>query len=261
MLRVLSALSPHRVARGVRVRVAEGVAKKRISSRQKPSEGAARFALTGDLCSSRGRKLLAALEAAASGRDLPEFLRDMPGMSGLKYRALINCLAASVEGARYLEIGSWLGSTACSVLAQNKVSALCIDNWSQFDGSKADFLSNTSRAKSADNHLDLIESDFRAIDFGKLGTFNIYMFDGPHEEKDQYDGVVLAQPALQHDHFLIIDDWNWPSVRIGTYKAILDCRLNVEASIEIRTTRRPDTKLVNKTDWHNGYFIAAISKC
>jgi hypothetical protein len=41
-----------------------------------------------------------------------------------------------------------------------------------------------------------IEDDFRKINYTDIGKFNVYLFDGPHDEEDQYDGIALAQPAL-----------------------------------------------------------------
>ena len=38
----------------------------------------------------------------------------MEGLSGRKYRSLINNLIQKIKDPRYLEIGTWLGSTACS---------------------------------------------------------------------------------------------------------------------------------------------------
>ena len=42
-------------------------------------------------------------------------------------------LRALPENPKYLEIGSWAGSTVCSAIYGNKVKALCIDNWLKFD--------------------------------------------------------------------------------------------------------------------------------
>jgi hypothetical protein len=111
-----------------------------------------------------------------------------------------------------------------------------------------------------------MERDFRSVDYGSIGKFNIYLFDGPHEEADQYDGIVMAQPALTETFFLIIDDWNWRVVRLGTFRALTASRCQLECSIEIRTTLHESypksyPSIVGKqSDWHNGYFIAVIRK-
>jgi hypothetical protein len=88
------------------------------------------------------------------------------------------------------------------------------------------------------------------------------MFDGPHNERDQYDGIMLAQPALDRSHILIVDDWNWEQVRDGTLRALVDTNCAIESWIEVRTTFDNSHPKVafRGSDWHNGYFIAAIEK-
>jgi hypothetical protein len=84
--------------------------------------------------------------------------------------------------------------------------------------------------------IDLIESDFRQVDFAQLGQFNVYFFDGPHQERDHFDGLRLALPAMDERFVFIVDDWNWSLVRSGTLSAIDQLGLSVEFSISIRTT-------------------------
>lgn len=88
---------------------------------------------------------------------LPATVRDVEGMSGQRYRDLINVLIGSVANARYLEVGSWAGSTATAALFGNTVNAVCIDNWSQFGGPRDAFVANTGRVLSSSQKLRLIE--------------------------------------------------------------------------------------------------------
>jgi hypothetical protein len=183
-------------------------------------------------------------------------------MSGQKYRTFINNFVGSHPDARYLEIGSWQGSTAAAALNGNSVKALCIDNWSQFGGPKSAFLANIERVRSQSPDVDFrfIENDFRRVDYTSLGRFNIFLFDGPHEELDQYDGIMVARPALEKSFVLIVDDWNWRQVRVGTFRAIRDAGYSIASSIEIRTTQDNTHAPVHgkNSDWHNGYFIAVL---
>jgi hypothetical protein len=80
-----------------------------------------------------------AFDEAVGGNQLPSIVREIEGMSGQKYRMLINKLVGALRDARYLEVGSWKGSTAAAALHGNRVRAVCIDNWSQFDGSQESF--------------------------------------------------------------------------------------------------------------------------
>jgi hypothetical protein len=190
-----------------------------------------------------------------------DFVRAINGMSGQKYRTFINILVGLHLDARYLEIGSWAGSTAAAALYGNTAKAVCIDNWSEFGGPKAEFLANIERVRSPSINFRLIENDFRNVDYTSLGRFNIYFFDGPHQEQDQYEGIMVARPALDRPFVLIVDDWNWRQVRLGTFRAIRDAGYSLASSIEIRTTHDNSHPLISgrESDWHNGYLIAVVN--
>ena len=73
------------------------------------------------------------------------------GMSGKMTRKFFNNLG-TLENIRYLEIGSYKGSTMCSILENNKLEkCTCIDNWSQFEGPKDKFISNINKFKGDNN--------------------------------------------------------------------------------------------------------------
>ncbi|HEX4261702.1 MAG TPA: class I SAM-dependent methyltransferase [Acetobacteraceae bacterium] len=187
--------------------------------------------------------------------------RAIEGMSGQKYRLFINNLISTLPDARYLEVGCWAGSTLCAALSGNAVSALAIDNWSQFGGPAAAFFTNIARFK-AKSRLSFLERDFRDVRYAEIGKFNVYLYDGPHSAQDQRDGVVIAQPALDDEFVLIVDDWNWADVRNGTLSALRELRLGREWAVEVRTSldnSHPDYK-GKSSDWHNGYMIGVFSK-
>jgi hypothetical protein len=162
---------------------------------------------------------------------------------------------------RYLEIGVWQGSTFCSAIYGNKVRALAIDNWSQFGGPSEKFFENLNRFRG-NATIDFLDIDFHEVNFSDIGKFNVYFYDGPHTEQDQYDGVNLAQPALDDQFVLIVDDWNGGGVRDGTLRAIKDLGLRLDFVAEIRTTLDDTHATISheNSDWHNGYFITVCSK-
>jgi hypothetical protein len=218
---------------------------------------------SGDFSNCEGRALKVALEAAIDGRSkLPAAIGAIRGMSGLKYRILINTLIEMLDRPRYLEIGSWLGSTAAAAIYGNNVQAVCIDNWSEFSGTKEQFLATIEKTKSNGSEFHLIERDFREVDYRALGKFNVYLFDGPHSEVDHMDGILVVQPCLADRFVLIVDDWNWRRVRSGTMRGLLAVKYQVESSIQVRTTNDDvhPSLACEASDWHNGYFIAVVRK-
>ena len=226
-----------------------------------------KIVLSGDWSSLEAQRVSAAwLSALAMEHKLPDTVRYMDGMSGKKYRYLINNLVNITPDARYLEVGTYLGSTACSAMWGNKMKVTCIDDWSQSfwlgKSVKEGFLQNTAACTTDDIDFNFIESDFRKVDTKNIGKYNIYMFDGPHEEQDQYDGVALYRDALDDVYTLIVDDWNVDHVRLGTINALKSLGHTILARIDIITRHDNVHPEVwgQGSDWHNGYFIAVIKK-
>ena len=224
-----------------------------------------RIAFYGDWTSPEAERLQNAwFDALALNHKLPDAVRYMDGMSGKKYRYLINNLVEATPNARYLEIGSWAGSTACSAIWGNDVDVTCIDNWSEFGGPKEHFTANIKYCTT--NHAGIkfkfIEEDFKKIDYTAIGQHNIYLFDGPHSTEDQYAGIALAQPALDDVYTLIVDDYNAPNVREGTEAALDAVGNKIIAKIEIFSSLDGRHPVIcrERSDWHNGYLVAIVSK-
>ncbi len=113
--------------------------------------------------------IAAALDKAVKDESkLPDWILTLNGMSGKRYRRFINNLVESVDDARYLEVGSWKGSTATSAVYGNKVKSVCIDNWSQFGDVRNAFYENIQRCTTDDTIVDLYESDFREVDYNSV---------------------------------------------------------------------------------------------
>ena len=116
----------------------------------------------------------------------------MEGMTGTKTRHFYNNLL-NYSDARYLEIGTWKGSSASSAMIGNKAKAFFIDNWDQFNGPpwgdiKKIFLSNFEKFKG-DNDATFMEKDCWEVDVSSLPKFNIYLFDGDHTEEAHYKSL------------------------------------------------------------------------
>jgi hypothetical protein len=223
------------------------------------------FKFTGDPATYIAQKVRVAFDEAIAGNGkLPPELLAMQGMSGKKYRLLINALVESMPDARYLEVGSWAGSTLCSAIHGNDVDALAIDNWSEFGGPMSQFFTNLGIYCTNANRISILNSDFRKVNYGNIGKYNIYLFDGPHAKEDQYDGVYFALPALDKEVVFIVDDWNWPFVQEGTREALAAVSAEISYSIEIFSTEGgvhpADIGLPvdQDSDWHNGYFIGVL---
>lgn len=206
----------------------------------------------------------AAFDVACNAGETAEHLL-VPGMSGARYRRFVNALAASLPDARYLEVGVFKGSTLCSAISGNRIRAVGIDNWSEFDGSHQVAAAAVARFLDGGAEVRLVEADYRTADFAALGRFNIYFYDGPVSGADLMSGLMQACPALDDDFVFIVDDWNWAAVRTATMAAIDTLGMEIVHRISVRTTdddRHPPHSGFDAqtTDWHNGYFIAVLRK-
>ena len=203
--------------------------------------------------------------------NVPEWVLNLDGLSGKKYRHMINNLIALIKKPRYLEIGSWKGSTSCAAAIENILCITCIDDWSEkFEGRswgyvenpEKVFKNNIKKCIDKETKFKLIKKDFRSVNYKELGKYNLYLFDGPHHEKDQYDALTFVHTALEKKFILIVDDWNWDQVRLGTNKAIQDLNFKIIAGLEIMTTHNSSSAYVQgqNSEWHNGYGFFVIEK-
>jgi hypothetical protein len=191
---------------------------------------------------------------------ITDYIINMDGMTGTKTRHFYNNLL-NTEDARYLEIGTWKGSSVCSAMCNNKATVVCIDNWSEFGGPKSDFLINFEKFKG-ENDAIFIESDCYKVDVSTLPKFNIYMYDGDHTNESHYKALSYYYDCLDDVFIFIVDDWNWQQVRDGTFKSIQNLNLKVLYENEIRLTwdesHTPQPEASNT--WWNGIYVAILQK-
>lgn len=203
-------------------------------------------------------KLELFLENAENGiSKIDNYLKEMEGMSGLKTRHFYNNLL-TMPNAKYLEIGTWKGSSICSAMCENSATVVCIDNWSEFGGPKSEFLNNFEKYKGT-NNATYIEADCFNIDISTIGKFNIYMYDGNHSYESHYKSLGYFIDAMEDEFVLIVDDWNWSRVRNATNASISDLNLNVLWKKEIRLSNNEETTY-DKQGWWNGICIFLLKK-
>jgi hypothetical protein len=197
---------------------------------------------------------------------ITEEIINIKGFTGRKTRHFYNNLL-NIEDARYLEIGTWKGSSVCSAMYGNNANVTCIDNWSEFidynygPDPKGEFLSNFDKFKG-ENNANFIEADCYKVDVTSLPKFNIYMFDGEHSTESHYNALTYYYNCLDDIFIFVVDDWNMKSVRDGTIKSIETLNLKILYEKEIRLTwddSHTPQPLADNT-WWNGMYIAILQK-
>lgn len=147
---------------------------------------------------------------------LPQQAFDMEGMTGRKTRMFYNLLCEGAEPINYLEIGVWKGSsTAASLYGNPNVTSFLCDDWSEFMGSFKEFCDAAGFAINWEK-TEILEGDFKLLDFSTLPPIHIYLYDGPHGLKDHKHAITLLKNTFAKYCILLVDDWNWIDVRNGT---------------------------------------------
>lgn len=192
----------------------------------------------------------------------PEIL-SLLGMSGTYTRHFYNNLC-SMPNARYLEIGTWAGSTLASAMYENEMTCVAIDNWSEFGGPKEEFLQILERYRGR-NRVTFHEADCWSPDIiERLRSmrFNLYVYDGYHSEQAQYDALVKYLPCMDDTFVFVVDDWNTPEARRGTERALQDAGVRVLWRNQIRLTwddSHTPMDMARRT-WWNGIAVFVLAK-
>ena len=156
----------------------------------------------------------------------------MEGMSGTKTRHFYNNIC-SLDGANYLEIGTWKGSSYISSTFKNNVNSIVVDNWAEFNGPKKEFFDNVEMFCGVKN-INFIESDCFILDVNKIlekiGPVDIYLYDGNHSQESQRKAITYYYPVLSKYSIIIIDDFSYPVVYNGTYEGITESGLKIHKS-------------------------------
>jgi hypothetical protein len=193
---------------------------------------------------------------------LPDLILKIPGFTGKKTRHFYNNLL-NIKDSRYLEIGTWAGSSVSAAMFKNKSSIVCIDNWSEFNGQEAKetFFARFDYFKGK-NKTRFIEQDCFKVDINELPKFNIYLYDGAHEYEDHYKALTYYVDCFDDVFIFVVDDWNWENVRNGTMDAIKATNVKILWKKEIRLTHdnehTPDD--IAKATWWNGIAVFLLEK-
>lgn len=200
-------------------------------------------------------------ENAEAGKSkLTNEILEMYGMTGHKTRHFYNNLL-NLKDSRYLEVGTWAGSSVCAAMYGNQSDVVCIDNWSEFGGEEVkDIFLEYFNEYKGENYARFIEDDCFKVSFDNLTKFNIYLYDGGHAYEEHYKGVFQFLNYLDDMFIFIVDDWNWAKVRSGTWDGIKDAGLEILWKKEIILTKNDEHTPPHeaKVNWWNGIAVFLV---
>jgi predicted O-methyltransferase YrrM len=146
-----------------------------------------------------------------------------------------NSVIARIQPARFLEIGSYEGRSACHVLTEapgpDAISLHCIDPWSLGEGQPADHVGEIEQ-RFDHNVAVALGRTAKTVQFVKIKEFStaalprlltergpesydfIYV-DGSHTAPDVLFDAVLAFRLLKVGGVMIFDDYLWTAESFG----------------------------------------------
>lgn len=184
----------------------------------------------------------------------PDSVITMDGMSSKKCRCFLNSIGRNF--IKYIEVGTWKGSTLFSAANPMMNELVSIDNWSEFNGPKADFQANCELYKDLlPANFKVIEKDFREVTELKLDNYDCLFYDGNHTEQSQRDAICYLNKFMTGSFIYMVDDYAWPEVKAGTQRGIKDAGLEVvwEHELQSKTFNDPD-------NYWNGILVSVLRK-
>lgn len=212
-----------------------------------------------------------ALAAAEGGRSkLPPSVLALEGYSSPTVRHFLNNLCA-FPAARYLEVGTWKGSSLMSASYGNPGRFTAVDNFSHFVQAR-------DEGRQARERLRQVRRRFARwcrVQFHESNCWepsllerlprgvNVYYYDGGHTYEDQYRAFSHLHPVLAPRYVAVVDDWNRAYVRDATRAALSDLAHEVTWEREMFTRgwfRHQASGEWPPVHWFNGLFVAVVRK-
>lgn len=194
---------------------------------------------------------------------VPSVYNEIPGLTSPRVQTLLNGLSQGVGS--YLEIGSFLGATACAVLKNNTINMHCVDRWlSQIQPQRTDitmpmnnkevFLNNIENHRG-NSIVTVYDNDlFETPLDGMLNKIQMFFYDGPHEEITTKQAVEYYWPTFQQETIMVFDDANWQGVVEGARQGIESMGGKISYDKIILCDEE------NKEQWWNGVYVAVVRK-
>lgn len=197
---------------------------------------------------------------------LPPEIHDhtqLEGMSSPKVRHFLNNLG-SLPGVKYLEIGTYKGSTLISAVHGNEGDFFAIDNFTW--GYRDEFLQNLS-THGVREKIKFFDKNSWELDLAEIDKkINVYFYDGDHSTKSQAKALTYFRPVLADEFIYIVDDWRdsgddkQSGAMSGTWKGIEDADLEIVYESEAPRTTNMPPGFEGQQGYHMGLGLFVLKK-
>jgi len=194
------------------------------------------------------------IEVSTTKSRFQEVTDAIPGytMTTYNHMYLLNSLVRETKARVYLEIGVWVGHTLLAAAIDNyHCQCVGVENLSLHP--------DKERLRQAiqifPDNIDVVLMPFQLF-FEKAGValqkgvVDVYYYDADHSTKGTYDGLVMAQPYLSDDCYIVVDDMKLDSVQEG-----VDQFLQSHDWKELLRIDGEKTKKDHPHPWYNGVTI------
>lgn len=89
-----------------------------------------------------------------------------------------------------------------------------------------------------------------------ISNINVYFYDGEHSTESHRRALEDMYDFLSNELILLVDDWNWTSVRIGTQVAIKNINMEILYKKEYFT----QDGVGDIVGWWNGWCVFVLRK-
>jgi hypothetical protein len=202
----------------------------------------------------------ASLQGAGKSKLTNEVIDSVGGFISPNIRHLLNNLGEI--STNYVDCGSHVGSSLISTVYgnDNLKSAIAIDNWSLFSSEQHD--SRSEFFKNCDKFIygkyKAVEKDCYTVTKQDLpNQVDLYLYDAGHSAEETAKGITWFKQFMADEFILLVDDFWWDSVQLGTWNGIKEAGLNI---IWATTLDNGIRSSCSESGWWNGYFCALVKK-
>lgn len=189
-------------------------------------------------------------------------MQDIPGLTSIKVQRFLNMMCSNAE--TYLEVGSYIGATACAAIDGNNLDAYFVDNWKTQvqayrddiilpENNKETFIANIKQHKG-NNRIKVFDCDMFDVDLSEIKPIDVFFYDGPHGFEETSRAIQYFSKALSSVSMIIVDDANFEGVIDGARDGITKSKLNVMYERVLLNS------IEESEGWWNGLYIILVSK-
>lgn len=186
----------------------------------------------------------------------------VPGLTSKLVQRFLNDVCSQKK--TYLEIGSYLGATACAALNGNSIDAYFVDTWEEDiqafrddvilpKNNKQTFIENVKKYKG-ENSINIFHCDMYDVDLNSIKPIEVFFYDGPHDFSNTSKAIQYFSKTFADECIIIIDDANFDGVVSGVKHGLN----KIDFDVIYQKIILNDVE--SSEEWWNGLYIAVLRR-